>query len=527
MLGGDLSVSNKNPGYRSDSESEWEGPEQRKNKQTEHVEVTTTTHLHKIVPPGMQAKQPVVFKFDLNHQLMSSKPPPTTQPPPVPNSHSSPAFSLLDSPLSQYSSPSYTEPFDSRIGRVDGVTSTVGAIRIGDGSRPVIPAPGHHSKQTRPHSTYVREKLPSVTSYRDPVDLVHGNTPTKLCTIRRSQSLKALVSEIEKPIEERAFSLPNEKKDLTGKRDKKAKPPPPVIHEVEDTPRKQPPPKPKRQTKPKNRPTAQLNARNITAPITNNATEAIPFHFKPPVISESFEKNFFGPDNVNILQEGSEPHMHRFPTDLSQLPDPQTTWNRDPVTVEEIMKTMSPDLTLRPVKPLTRKNLQGRFSDYDNINPHFNGPSSRRTTATSSVGTHYDVPWDTSKWYKVLTGDLPAGDDFMAPHDSPAPLASPEESYFLAEQDQGDCGSDPDYSSVCPPSEVLGSDLAASYVWHAKSDRDSATETTPQPPLQEDSLESAVDQLSCQPDSDDEGMGDDNELARDDFKNRLMPFLCE
>ena len=127
--------------------------------------------------------------------------------------------------------------------------------------------------------------------------------------------------------------------------------------------------------------------------------------------------------------------------------------------MEDLICDVSPDLTLKPIKPLTIKNLQ-RISEYDNINHRLPGAPSSRRTVVSSAGTQYCQPWDSNLW-----------DNLMAMPNPPAKQqqARTPSDYQDAKSEHSDPGSDGDYSSVYyesesgrAPSEHMGSEVANS-----------------------------------------------------------------
>ena len=121
---------------------------------------------------------------------------------------------------------------------------------------------------------------------------------------------------------------------------------------------------------------------------------------RSPLISQSFNEHFFKKEAVEQLERGSpSPPVGRFPV-YDNPQSPRTSESDEGSTVEDLIADVSPELTLKPIKPLTIGNVS-RMSEYDNVTGIIGGPSSRRTGG-SSVATYYCQPWDSSLWDDLL-----------------------------------------------------------------------------------------------------------------------------
>lgn len=94
-------------------------------------------------------------------------------------------------------------------------------------------------------------------------------------------------------------------------------------------------------------------------------------------------------------------HQHR-----SKHKSKVTPICHDASTVDDLISTLSPQLTLRPIVPLTVHNLQ-RLSSYDNYGHSHGSAIHSKRTAASSKATNYCQPWDSSGWQNLMTGSRP------------------------------------------------------------------------------------------------------------------------
>ena len=572
-----------NPGYHSDTASEKSDfvfhraltasqSGVKKEVETEHVEETQIVNVERIVPAGVRAKdEAVVFTFDLPTQTVNSltqsgslgrprRSPPSIRAPPIPEARR---------PSQEAIQPTYAQPWALPVNKpVETRKDTTGAINVSDyfiekiekDSRPterILPpeipprkesfnfrdfnpqvttflppatvAP-HQGSYTEPHRSKasITLKTASSTPKLSPVDIRKAPVDTAIVsTIGRSQSMKALAEELEKPIHARAQSLPKDapkqnsqmkvgKCSTTVVQVTTVKVPVTVPEEgvmaqptlsfsttnsLPRTERYKPPPPPKPNT---------LKSPDRKAPHCQ--------HQRPPPISQSFEENFFKPEVIKKLEEPSKPHVGKFPVYNSQS---SLASFSDTSTVEDLISDVSPDLTLKPIKPLTIKNLQ-RISEYDNINHRLPGAPSSRRTVVSSAGTQYCQPWDSNLW-----------DNLMSMPHPPNPTQTPSD-YQDAKSEPSDGGSEGDYSSVYyesesgrAPSDHMGSEVCNSTFEWAKEAKNCAVDPTQVAENIDRDLERSVEQLTNEPVSDDEGVEDDHDTTHDNFSKRLMPFLCK
>ena len=294
-------------------------------------------------------------------------------------------------------------------------------------------------------------------------------------------------------------------------------------------------------------------------------------------LSDSYEDDYYSVNEEPVVEERtSSPKPLKFPVtvDLRRMSFSDTS------TVEDLISDISPDLTVKPIKPLTLRNLQ-RMSDYDNIGGSFR--------PASSTGTEFCKPWDSSVWKNLLA----MGGEMVQPQQQtvsdatptpPVPMTtlSPEFSRTLQQWkdnnkdinlEEAD-SEEPDYSSIYVEShqgEVktvhhtldLGCDIAGSFEWHrpdlmfrnSPPKEVSVRRTTdgaqvPPPPPRDMSSQTSIPTCHIQPSlpvamttpaerprleppsyqrdtlfSDDDDNMVDEDLISESFKDRLMPFL--
>ena len=232
-------------------------------------------------------------------------------------------------------------------------------------------------------------------------------------------------------------------------------------------------------------------------------------------------------------------------------------------TVEAIIQDLSPDLTLKPIKPLTVSNVH-RMSQYDNMSGLL-GLSRPRAPASSS-GTCYCMPWDSRPWQDMMSGSK-GGLDLLAGFTHISCGASAAQTSALTSDE---AVSEVEYSSLAPaqspvPSEAktnLVSELATSFEWTGHDfekdldwqhpgDYDSATDTMPNcsSPMMASPepgawLEVASSMPSSMPAdilpqspsllnahnsamSEDEGVGNEEDFGTDSFRKRLKPLISK
>ncbi len=492
-------LSSHNLGYVSDcaSEGDFIDPDfvvdvkstpSERNKAIDRVlESKTALTQHVIVPQKktlVKKFDPVVFTFDL--KVPKTEVEPANKSPRTVISkvtyqigQHTPTLSTCGS---QYSSPAYAEPYDSLIGKVKGVSQVSGAIKVNnilkqqrleqlENEVPSVPklsdppkrtpsnklgrhrhevSPPRHGHPTTVHGPILDKPPPSPFKVGNvTVNIVRsghrdshsgstssGDSHVRTPTYGRSQSLRSLTPPLEhhhsaRPRDHpRAKSLPKEVSDLKGSKG---------LHSKRE-PRSQP----------------QVLPSDPAAPAS------------PPVYSPVLPQEI--EDDLRAVLESLEetPCMQttRFPVYRGDNPCSNRTSYSETTTVEDLISNESPELTLKPIRPLTIRNLQ-RMSDYDNL--HQRGPGSRRTVA-SSAGTHYCQPWDSTPWQDLMQATHLPRQPKLSDNTPPIAQSSPNV-YRDAQTKVPDPKTRPlseaDYSSVYygsesgrPNSDFFGSDVA-------------------------------------------------------------------
>ncbi len=554
--------------------------------------------------------EPAIFTFD----FITRRSPPTSQPPPPPQPS-------MNTPIQsqhrerQFSSPAYAEPYDSRIGKVDGVSTTKGAIKVSNSlhAKPEeeavykYPVPSAGSVPVIPNGAVDKIHIdPQVSDADIPVDRLNDlnsvSTPPGMINITKYHQSQAMHNSCISQTSLSQTSMTQTTKVINGTNqftDLNFQELNDVLNDLQNHTAASPSGDRRSQSQSVGDRHSQLSHatrsetqsreasinRTMPSHVTSvehsvgnysnqngvrksSSRESLPHqkqtvehiipkqvnHFmRPPPISKSFEENFFQSNNepeeewTNTM---SKFPVHHYDNNKHGSVSSNRTSFSESSTVEDLISDVSPDLTVKPLKPLTISNLQ-RMSEYDNISGMFAGSS--RKTVTSSVGTNYCKPWDSTLWDDLLHLGSTA-------HHKGVPNAMATTPTSLPGHHQVD---DADYSSVymdslhslCESSAShlhsenrteFESELATSFEWQ-RHDCDSATDALSQTsnaaPGEDTDDEGLKLECRCGPIkqgevnlqlqrqtyiSDDEGVDDDeNEIYTDSFKNRIMPFLCK
>ncbi|KAK2170691.1 hypothetical protein LSH36_1g16014 [Paralvinella palmiformis] len=420
---------------------------------TEHVEKTEKVRLMQLVPKRLVRNGPAVFTFT----VVPSTPTDGTPAPATPGGQIS--VGKVSSAGSQHSTPSYIEPYDSLLPKVAGAGHNIPVVRVNNilkqpgnhhyvNSLEVKPCqadvtPNHHSYSMSleikpppaPHRTevhhdenksniiprnkhevhHVSMKMPQNSGLHQRRRETSSMLISHLEVVKkpppkvfiRSQSLRCLPTTGNKAKEWRAQSLPRDVSDLKAKGHHRGslqtviEPSSHVCVPVHTT------------VNPEQH-LANGRCEGIKAPLSSKETREINSHLDE-ILGNLDELHMLIDDPLPPTKMLSAT-LRRFPQGHSQLSlnSGQTAYS-DTCTAEDVLNNISPELTLRPIKPLTAKNLQRR-SDYDNLSNMW-GPSSRRTIA-SSVGTHYSQPWDSNILQDLITfGSIAQQGKFPMPTD--------------------------------------------------------------------------------------------------------------
>ena len=400
---------------------------------TEHVEETTTVCLDQLVPRGLKRYTPVMFKFN----VVPSTPTKDTLSPAVSGGSSVPTSPYKSAASSQFSTPSYMEPVDTLIGRVAGASHTNPVVKVNNtlkqpgvtrytnsleinpsgvcrygNSLEIKPPPGPHRADLRHDSK--SSTMPKFSKH----ERVVARSPQNSGLHQRRRDTASLISHLEvvKKMPPKVFMRSQSLRSLPSSNEWKEQTLPrqggesrvrgqtrgslqTVIEPGSQSADSSPVHKPNRTASHQHLVNGHVNGHNAKPERTNSETQAINNHLNE-ILGDL--------DELNLLIDDPLPApvplavtLRRFPKAHSQssLNSTQTSFS-DTCTVEDVLNNISPELTLRPIKPLTAKNLQRR-SDYDNLNNVW-CPSSRRTV-TSSVGTHYSQPWDSNILQDLIT----------------------------------------------------------------------------------------------------------------------------
>ena len=232
---------------------------------------------------------------------------------------------------------------------------------------------------------------------------------------------------------------------------------------------------------------------------------------RPPVVSPSFDENFFSQQLQEVLDLG--PPVGKFPVSSPTKSQGSAKSNRtsysESSTIEDLISDVSPDLTMKPIKPLTISNVQ-RMSQYDNISGLLELGNVKPPTA-SSAGTNYCKPWDSNNLWEDLMriGSTSRPNN----HEASPSLNGTQRSDSDGDDSSFYVESVTDSHLLEPNNKIeMMSELATSFEWK-KVDCDSALDTLTFP---------VHDDCGCRADvnlelrrityvSDDEGVEDDHE----------------
>ena len=411
-------------------------------------------------------------------------------------------------------SPGYREPVDSLIGRVHGVSNTSGAVRVRDSikqnmakrcSDGALIGASQNNHITSSDSN-ITSNMSNLEIFKNKINELQSNLETiqsPRLTVKHTQVDNRCRS-LEPP-QHRIENIKNYKCNVEGKRSLSLE----CLSEGKQSPttcliqsnvRKPSPP-----DQVKLEPVQFINVLNNNhgAHYTDNANKHIQ-------LSQSFQSNFFTPGK---MPERTETPLRRFPVYQSQ----QSVMSNcsEASTVEDIISSLTPELKVHPIKPLTIQNLQ-RMSEYDNLGHH--AMASHKTA--SSVGTYYCRPWDNSAWQGLLQSKTA---QHVTSKKTQGNVTLQSGSY----ENTSDVDSDADYSLVKTGHERtpsrkqtnLATELATSFEWKIRSPEEE-TSSWPEEEAVDDDVVAMVTEHIDESDND-----EDQQTTRELLGDKLMPFL--
>ena len=403
-----------NPGYHSDSSSEWgtlqksgfsEDPNFRIDVSLDRTEKTDVDVQAKVIKnmaaertevppfPVQETDRPDVFNFDFVRdaekkisppppEIVAPSSPPQTPPPPPergPGSASS---------WGKFSSPGYMEPFDSLIGLVDGVEKPHGAIRAKDSIR-------MKQQENLSANHYKIAPPPKVVSKRRPVQAVQANNAVKKelaqdnhddVEVISSPSIMSFRESCAGPAPARwdGYEVPLESQSVGSE-----------SNSSKVRLRRKPPPDPNR---PLSIPNKSLGSRKSHRSL-HREDNLIDLETEIPNHIPLSDGTVLTLADLERLSRNFET-LPKFPVAKNQLLEcSNRTSFSECSTIEELISERSPELTLKPIKPLTLRNVQ-RISEYDNV--RLEAVRGSGMNPASSVGTIFSKPWDSTLWDDLL-----------------------------------------------------------------------------------------------------------------------------
>lgn len=131
-------------------------------------------------------------------------------------------------------------------------------------------------------------------------------------------------------------------------------------------------------------------------------------------------------------QEQITPTLRRFPVDKpsKRFNDSRHSMFSELSTVEDLISSVNPQLTVRPMPQVPDIIYSGAMSEYDNLTNHYAPPSVR-----SNAETEFCTPWDNTFYGNLLNGD-PKAMPQMDIHSRI--LAWQKETFHLGRKEPGD-----------------------------------------------------------------------------------------